>query len=55
MTGEIRVRIQMLIACASLLFAHAAGAALPELLYVTEGNRLLRFDIDTFDRRPLLP
>ena len=32
----------------------AAGAALPELLYVSEGNRLRRLDIDTIDRGPLL-
>ncbi len=34
--------------------AGAANAALPELLYVSEGNRLRRLDVDTFDRGPVL-
>lgn len=34
--------------------AGSAWAALPELLYVSEGNRLRAYDIDTLDRAPLL-
>ncbi|MBW2363181.1 MAG: hypothetical protein JRG84_19975 [Deltaproteobacteria bacterium] len=48
------MRSLMLSACATLLLAAAAEAALPEILYVSEGNRLRRFDIDTLDRGPLL-
>ncbi len=48
------MRIPLLTVCSTLLLAHAAQAALPELLYVSEGNRLRRYDIDTLDRGPLL-
>lgn len=48
------MRIGMLSACAMLFCAQVAAAALPELLYVSEGNRLRRYDIDTLDRGPLL-
>lgn len=38
-----------------LVFLQAGvAAAAPELLYVSEGNRLRRLDIDTFDRGPVL-
>ena len=39
---------------AGLLLAQTSAAALPELLYVTEGNRLRRYDLDTLERGPLL-
>jgi hypothetical protein len=49
----MRIRPWILLAC-GVAAAAPAGAGLPELLYVSEGNRLRRYDIDTLDRGPLL-
>jgi sugar lactone lactonase YvrE len=49
-----RMRWHMLVAFAGLVMMQSAAAALPELLYVTEGNRLRRYDLDTIERGPLL-